>query len=198
MSEPISLPQYRVIADSVIRNIERGTYPVGSQIPKIAELAKQYGVADRTAAKALKFVQNETGMIRSERGKRTIVLESRQVTALPITGHRADKTAYPKYRQIADEIQQDIIDGKILPGAPLPSAPKVAEQYEVSLGTVNRAYVDLFQRDGLVRPVPGIGTFVLDNPSFGKPQGIHQELIDLVKDLDAIKSKVESVLRSLP
>jgi GntR family transcriptional regulator len=65
----------------------------------------------------------------------------------------------PLYQQIVDGITREISEGRIAPGAPLPSFRVLAEQLLVSLITVKRAYDDL-EREGIIYRRQGLGTFV--------------------------------------
>lgn len=67
----------------------------------------------------------------------------------------------PLYRQIVDAIKREISEGRILPGASLPSFRGLAEDLLVSLITVKRAYEEL-EREGIIYRRQGLGTFVSD------------------------------------
>ena len=63
------------------------------------------------------------------------------------------------YEVIAERISRRIASGELAPGMPLPSEPDLAEWYGVSRASVRRAREVLEER-GLVRVVPGKGTYV--------------------------------------
>lgn len=65
----------------------------------------------------------------------------------------------PLYKKIYDSIRMDIESGKLESGAQLPSEPKLAEEFDVSIITVRRAIHELVL-DGLVESRHGIGSFV--------------------------------------
>lgn len=65
----------------------------------------------------------------------------------------------PRYRAIADALQQDIAEGRILPGVRLPTHRDLAWRLGVTVGTVTRAYVEA-ERRGLISGEVGRGTFV--------------------------------------
>lgn len=67
----------------------------------------------------------------------------------------------PRYIQIADLIRKQILSGKILAGEKIPSELDIAEQYNVSRGTV-RESLDILVKEGRLERLPGKGTFVLD------------------------------------
>jgi GntR family transcriptional regulator len=65
----------------------------------------------------------------------------------------------PGYVQVAEELREEIRDGKLEPGTPMPSEPELAERFGLSRTTVRNAVKQL--RDwGLVRTEQGRGTFV--------------------------------------
>jgi putative molybdopterin biosynthesis protein len=68
------------------------------------------------------------------------------------------------YRKIADSIRMQILHGELHPGEQLPSVRKMAEQWDCTLGTIQRAYKEL-ARNGLITSRPGQGTRVVDRLS---------------------------------
>ena len=69
----------------------------------------------------------------------------------------------PVYRQLADDLREQIASGELPPRTPLPSAKTLAQEHGIAIGTVTRA-VDVLRREGLVRTVPGRGVWVVDRP----------------------------------
>jgi 2-aminoadipate transaminase len=67
----------------------------------------------------------------------------------------------PLYRQIQCEVTEKIKSGQLGPGTKLPSVRDLAKRLDVSLITVVQAY-DALAVDGLVQPIVGRGTFVVD------------------------------------
>lgn len=65
----------------------------------------------------------------------------------------------PPYRQVADELRDEIVSGRLSPGQALPSVRSLAQHYDVTSVTATRA-VDLLRSEGLVATQPGRGTFV--------------------------------------
>lgn len=65
----------------------------------------------------------------------------------------------PVYRQVADALRRDIKEGRIQPRRPLPSEIHLQQEFGVARDTVRRAITYLVEL-GLVRKVPGRGTFV--------------------------------------
>ena len=68
----------------------------------------------------------------------------------------------PSYAQIVDGIKREISEGRLDPGAALPSFRALAEDSLVSLITVKRAYEEL-EREGIIYRKQGLGTFVSPN-----------------------------------
>jgi GntR family transcriptional regulator len=65
------------------------------------------------------------------------------------------------YQQIVDRLKREISEGRLKPGAPLPSFRQLAGDLLVSVITVNRAYEEL-EREGIIFRRQGLGTFVAE------------------------------------
>jgi GntR family transcriptional regulator len=65
------------------------------------------------------------------------------------------------YQQIVDRVKREISEGRLQPGAPLPSFRQLAQELLVSVITVNRAYEEL-EREGIIFRRQGLGTFVAE------------------------------------
>jgi GntR family transcriptional regulator len=65
------------------------------------------------------------------------------------------------YQQIVDRVQREVSEGRLKPGASLPSFRTLAEELLVSVITVKRAYEEL-ERAGIIYRRQGLGTFVAD------------------------------------
>lgn len=73
---------------------------------------------------------------------------------------RKSKRGYqPLYSQVKEYLESQIVSGELSPGEPVPTVNELAERFDVSVITTNRALVEL-ANDGLVTRVPGQGTFV--------------------------------------
>ena len=66
------------------------------------------------------------------------------------------------YQQIVDRLKREISEGRLKPGAALPSFRVLAEDLLVSVITVKRAYEEL-EREGIIYRRQGLGTFVADH-----------------------------------
>ena len=74
--------------------------------------------------------------------------------------YRIDRRAgLPTYLQIVQQTKQALRLGVLLPGDRLPTAKEVVAATAVNPNTVLKAYREL-EREGLVEPRPGAGTFV--------------------------------------
>ncbi len=65
----------------------------------------------------------------------------------------------PRYRAIADAIEADIASGRMAPGFQLPTHRSLADDLQVTVGTITRAYAEAAQR-GLIRGETGRGSYV--------------------------------------
>ncbi|XOQ46018.1 MAG: HTH gntR-type domain-containing protein [Thermocaproicibacter melissae] len=65
----------------------------------------------------------------------------------------------PIYKQITDQIKNQIITGVLQPGDVLPSMRVLAKELRISVITTKRAYAEL-EHDGFVETVGGKGCFV--------------------------------------
>jgi len=64
------------------------------------------------------------------------------------------------YLQLVQQVRQALQLGILAPGDRLPTAQQVVSKLAINPNTVLKAYRDL-EREGLVRPRPGQGTFVV-------------------------------------
>lgn len=67
----------------------------------------------------------------------------------------------PVYLQIEQQIKQSIASGLLCPGDPLPSTRRTAGDLRINPNTVARAFQNL-EREGIIRTVPGGGTYVAE------------------------------------
>ncbi len=65
------------------------------------------------------------------------------------------------YQQIVDRLKREVSEGRLQPGAALPSFRQLAEELLVSVITVKRAYEEL-EREGIIFRRQGLGTFVAE------------------------------------
>src|SRR5689334_4720882 len=69
----------------------------------------------------------------------------------------------PLYAQVARDLAAHVRAGTLPSGARLPPEPALAQAYGVNRLTVREALISL-TRQGLVRRVQGVGSFVADAP----------------------------------
>jgi GntR family transcriptional regulator len=86
-----------------------------------------------------------------------MVTAHRPLTLPPISAAASG----PLYQQIVDRLKREISEGRLAPGAPLPSFRGLAEDLLVSVITVKRAYEEL-EREGIIYRRQGLGTFVAE------------------------------------
>lgn len=72
--------------------------------------------------------------------------------------------ATPAYQSIADDLREQIIDGRLAPGQRLPTQAELCERYDVASATAAKA-VDIVLREGLATSKPGAGVFVRPRPA---------------------------------
>lgn len=74
-----------------------------------------------------------------------------------------DGTGEAEYLQLARALRQQIIDGRLPVGEPLPSSRTVRDVYGIGRGTYGRAVAEL-RRQGLVAVRKGQGAWVTSRP----------------------------------
>ena len=91
------------------------------------------------------------------------------------------------YLQLVHQVKQALRLGLLQPGDRLPTAKAVVAQLGINPNTVLKAYRDL-EREGLVAPRPGQGTFVqqsLVSPSLAGTDRLQRALAGWVRDARA-------------
>jgi DNA-binding GntR family transcriptional regulator len=74
------------------------------------------------------------------------------------------ESVVPPWRQLADLLRERIASGEYRPGARIPSAASLAQEFELAPVTVRKAIVQL-QDEGLLVSQVGWGTYVAAKPS---------------------------------
>src|SRR5687767_9461666 len=85
----------------------------------------------------------------------------------------------PFYRQVIDQVLLAIADGRLKPGAQLPTVRQLAVDLSVNLNTVAKAYREMEIR-GIVETQQGTGTFIASRASEGKSREKKKALTALV------------------
>jgi AcrR family transcriptional regulator len=75
----------------------------------------------------------------------------------------------PPYARIAAELRGRIERGELVPGQRVPSTREITARWGVAMATATRVLATL-RHDGLVHPVPGVGTVVSERPTARPPR----------------------------
>lgn len=78
--------------------------------------------------------------------------------------HIHPSSGVPLYLQIESQLKHAIAAGAVRAGDTLPPVRKLAAELGINPNTVARAYQNL-ERDGVIRTIPGGGTYVAENTS---------------------------------
>ena len=76
------------------------------------------------------------------------------------------ESVVPPWQQLADLLRERIKNGELRPGARIPSAAALAQEYELAPVTVRKAITQL-QHEGLLVSRVGWGTYVAERPPSG-------------------------------
>jgi GntR family transcriptional regulator len=106
--------------------------------------------------------------------------------------HLETSSGVPIYRQIVEQIRQQIALRRLGIGERIPSVRDLARSLAVNPLTVAKAYTEL-EREGLIETRRGVGTFVAQ----GRPRLAYSERVRLVREL-AERLAAESVRLEVP
>ncbi|MGZ4675569.1 MAG: GntR family transcriptional regulator [Acidimicrobiia bacterium] len=81
------------------------------------------------------------------------------------------RSGVPPYLQLAEQVREALVAGRLEPGDQLPTVREVVARLAVNPNTVFKAYRQL-EHEGLVEGRPGAGTFVLRRPSGPDPASV--------------------------
>jgi GntR family transcriptional regulator len=98
------------------------------------------------------------------------------------------KSGVAIYEQIEQQIKNEILNGTLKEGEPLPSIRSLAADLKISVITTKRAYEEL-EKEGMIYSVAGKGFFV-DNPDLQyleekRTLGIEEELGKVISNARA-------------
>ena len=106
----------------------------------------------------------------------------------------------PIYEQIAEQMKSLISNGKLAPGAPLPSIRALAKELKISVITTKRAYTEL-EHEGFIETIASKGSFVaiqaepLWQEQLTKQMEVHiEKAVELSKQLGLSKDEVAALL----
>ena len=71
----------------------------------------------------------------------------------------SNSSGRPIYEQIVEQVKNQIIQGRLSPGDPLPSMRALAQNLKISVITTKRAYGEL-EAEGFIETVAGKGCYV--------------------------------------
>ncbi|NNN02304.1 MAG: GntR family transcriptional regulator [Acidimicrobiaceae bacterium] len=91
------------------------------------------------------------------------------------------------YLQLVQQVHQALQLGFLEPGDQLPTAQQVVAKLAINPNTVLKAYRDL-EREGLVQPRPGVGTFVIRSFPDTDPAALNRFLGTLTNWLDSARA----------
>ncbi len=180
-------PPYVQAADVLRAAIHDGELRPGERLPAARELQRRFGIASSTVQNALRLLKEE-GLIYSVLGRGSYVRaqdESAEGEAEAAADddevdpgesdpeyvglgdlRRGWQTATspaddprPPYVQTADALRKQIQDGRLAPGAKLPSARDLQAQYGIANSTAQNA-LRVLKEEGLIYSVQGRGVFV--------------------------------------
>jgi GntR family transcriptional regulator len=86
--------------------------------------------------------------------------------------HLDPRSGVAPYLQIVQQVRRALLLGLLSEGDQLPTVKQVVAKVAINPNTVLKAYREL-ERDGLVAPRPGVGTFV--TRSLGRSSAAEQE-----------------------
>lgn len=107
------------------------------------------------------------------------------------------------YEQIETQIKNQILNGTIKSGDPLPSIRSLAKELKVSIITTKRAYEEL-EKEGFIETVVGKGTFVsganserLKEAAMAEMESRLEEVIISAKSLGLTLDECIEIFKSL-
>jgi GntR family transcriptional regulator len=93
------------------------------------------------------------------------------------------RSGVPIYRQLGQQVRQDVLLGRLRPGDQLPTVKEVVDALAVNPNTVVKAYGEL-EHEGFVVRRQGVGTFVAASPPaapFAAPPALRGSLTRWVR-----------------
>ena len=121
----------------------------------------QIALHDHVEIKIEEAFSFETDYLKSDGSSKTATTSqpSRRGRCVQLLLHIDQDTHLPLYRAVSEAIRQSIIEGRLLPGQPLPSTRELSGALNVSRSTALRCYEDLVSQ-GYIETSIGSGTYV--------------------------------------
>ncbi|GAA2156408.1 winged helix-turn-helix domain-containing protein [Actinomadura napierensis] len=117
-----------------------------------------------------------------------------------------ERTGRPGYLQIADDLRQQIRDGRLAAGQALPSTARLREEYDVSAGVV-KAAISVLRTEGAVIGQQGKGVFVRDQadappsvqaaPATGEDDVAMKQLTEVLTAIRDLGERVARIERAV-
>lgn len=117
-----------------------------------------------------------------------------------------ERTGRPGYLQIADDLRQQIRDGRLAAGQALPSTARLREEYDVSAGVV-KAAISVLRTEGAVIGQQGKGVFVRDQadappsvqtaPATGEDDVTMKQLTEVLAAIRDLGERVARIERAV-
>lgn len=165
---------YQEIAAEIRDQIRKGKLKPGQIVESRRELAHRKRVSLCTAQRAITHLEQE-GFVKSYQRQGTFVTGAEPQFPMPV----------PPYMRVANDIAHDIEIGLLKPGDMLLTGAELADLYDCSEASINRAF-GVLQEKCLIRATTAVGTFVTDNTAPRDPRS--QPVIareGLTRDLNA-------------
>lgn len=97
------------------------------------------------------------------------------------------------HERIAATVRRTVADGELAPGARLPTARELAEQFDVNVNTVLRAYRQLAS-DGILDLRRGRGAVVTGQPNLARLYELADALLDEAARLGISRGELAALL----
>jgi GntR family transcriptional regulator len=100
------------------------------------------------------------------------------------------KPGLAAYRRVVEAIKGEIESGRLPAGAKLPGNRALAEQYEVALGTLQKA-LKVLQDEGWLIATPAVGVFV--NEPQSSRSDVNVSMATIIRQLDDLQATVDAL-----
>lgn len=113
--------------------------------------------------------------------------------------HIDKQSRIPIYEQLIEAMQQEILNGFLVPGELIPSVRSLSIELSVNPNTIQKAYNEL-ERMNITYSVPGVGRYISEEAvALVKKEkaGAKQALSQAIKDLKASGMTLEEMLETV-